>query len=80
MDISVEISMYPLLESYREPIKGFIDGLSKNTSLTIEHGKMSTYLFGDYEKIMPLLQSEIETTLKDIPESIFVIKLSGGCH
>lgn len=41
---------------------------------------MSTYLFEDYEVIMPLLQKEIETTLKDIPESVFVIKLSGGCH
>lgn len=80
MKISVEISMYPLLEKYRPPIHAFIERMAQHSSLSIEYGKMSTYLFGDYEKIMPLLQSEIQTTLQDIPESVFVIKLSGGCH
>ncbi|MEA3404976.1 MAG: hypothetical protein U9R28_04450 [Pseudomonadota bacterium] len=80
MKVSVEISMYPLLKEYRPPIHDFIERVAKHPSLVIEYGQMSTYIFGDYQQIMPLLQTEIETTLADIPESLFVIKLSGGCH
>jgi len=80
MIISVEISMYPLLEAYRKPIADFIERLAQNPSLTIEYGKMSSFIFGDFQEIMPLLQTEIHSTLKDIPESVFIIKLSGGCH
>lgn len=80
MKISVEISMYPLTEQYRPPINAFIERLANHSELTIEYGKMSTYIFGEYRHIMPLLKTEIETTLKSIPESVFVIKLSGGCH
>jgi len=80
MKVSVEISMYPLLKAYRPPIHNFIERVSKHSFLKIEYGPMSTYIFGDYQQIMPILQTEIETTLKDIPESLFVIKLSGGCH
>ncbi len=80
MKISVEISMYPLQEQYRPPIIEFIERLSQNSELEIEYGRMSTFIFGDYQQIMPLLKAEIQTTLKSIPESVFVIKLSGGCH
>ncbi|BCN93781.1 hypothetical protein THMIRHAM_15660 [Thiomicrorhabdus immobilis] len=80
MKISVEISMYPLLEQYRPPIIDFIDRLSQNPGIEIEYGRMSTFIFGEYQQIMPMLQTEIHTTLKEIPESVFIIKLSGGCH
>ena len=80
MKISVEISMYPLVEQYRPPINNFIERLSQNSELEIEYGRMSTFFFGDYQQIMPLLKDEIQTTLKAIPQSVFVIKLSGGCH
>lgn len=80
MKVSVEVSMYPLQKAYRPPIQAFIERLFKDPSLVVEYGQMSTYIFGDYQQIMPLLQTEIETTLADIPESLFVIKLSGGCH
>ncbi len=80
MKISVEISMYPLLEQYRPPINDFIERLAQNPELEIEYGRMNTFIFGEYQQIMPLLKSEIHTTLKTIPESVFIIKLSGGCH
>ncbi len=80
MDVSIEISMYPLLKAYHAPINDFIERLSQHTELTVEYGPMSSFIFGDYRQIMTLLQQEIETTLKDIPESAFIIKLSGGCH
>ncbi|MGM0541277.1 MAG: hypothetical protein ACQEQR_02410 [Pseudomonadota bacterium] len=72
--------MYPLIEQYRPPINAFIERLANHSELTIEYGRMSTFIFGEYKQIMPLLKAEIETTLKEIPESVFIIKLSGGCY
>ena len=80
MNVSVEISMYPLIKQYREPIKNFIDRISNHSEILIDYGKMSSTLFGDYHVIMPLLEHAIETTLKEVPQSVFIIKLSGGCH
>lgn len=80
MKVSVDISYYPLKEAYREPIKAFISRLQQHPELEISVNSMSTSLFGDYEVIMSLLNRELYSSLQDIPKSVFVIKLSGGCH
>ncbi|WP_029407935.1 hypothetical protein [Thiomicrorhabdus sp. Milos-T2] len=80
MKISVEISYYPLRQEYRQPISEFLTRLSQHPSLEVEYGKMSSFIFGDYGVIMPLLEAEMGKTLRVIPKSVFVIKLSGGCH
>jgi len=40
---------------------------------------MSKTLIGNYQAIMPVLNQAMESSLKDLPESVFVIKLSSGC-
>ena len=80
MKISVEISDYPLRQDYRQPISALLTRLSQHPSLEVEYGKMSRFIFGDYADIMPLLEAEMGKTLQAIPQSVFVIKLSGGCH
>ncbi|MBO1923553.1 hypothetical protein [Thiomicrorhabdus sp. 6S3-12] len=80
MNVSVDISLYPLKSSYREPIKEFIDRLSSYTDLEISYGSMSTVVYGDYAEIMSMLEKEIATTLHALPKSVFIIKLSGGCR
>lgn len=72
--------MYALTESYHAPIEAFVNRLANHPEVTIEYSKMSTYLFGEYLDIMSLLHEALESTLKEIPESVFIIKLSGGCH
>lgn len=80
MKVSVDISLYPLKSSYREPIKAFIDRLSSYTNLEISYSSMSTVIYGDYAEIMSMLEKEIATTLQTLPKSVFIIKLSGGCR
>lgn len=80
MKVSVEISMYALTQAYHAPIDAFVNRLANHPRVTVEYSKMSTYLFGEYLEIMDLLNTALETTLKEIPESVFIIKLSGGCH
>lgn len=80
MQVSVEISLYPLQESYIQPITQFIQRLDTHSDIIVSHGVMSSTILGDYQQIMTILTTEMEYSLKTIPESVFIIKLSGGCR
>ena len=80
MKISVDISLYPLQKAYREPILAFIEQLAHHSCFEIHYNSMSTTVIGEYHQIMPILQQALATTLKATPQSVFIIKLSGGCH
>ena len=80
MQISVDISLYPLQSQYIPPIKEFIARIENHPDLIVAKNSMSTTLLGDYSILMPLITKEMQTTLQQIPKSVFVIKLSGGCQ
>lgn len=77
MQASIEMSLYPLKENYKEIIKGFLENLKKsNKNLIIETNMMSTQIFGDYDEIMELLKNEIRPVL-EANKAVFVIKFLG---
>ena len=78
MYISVEISYYPLLESFDIPVHEFLAGLKENKNIEIEIGKMSSLITGEYNEVMSLLQKNIKKVMENYP-SIFTIKLSNTC-
>ena len=80
MKISVDISLYPLQENYRDLVTNFIKHIENMPNTTVTANAMSTTLFGDYQDIMPVLKQAMQNALKEVPQSVFVIKLSGGCH
>ncbi len=80
MQISVDISLYPLQSQYIPPIKAFIERIENNPDIIVAKNSMSTTLLGDYAVLMPLITAEMQTTLQQVPRSVFVIKLSGGCQ
>ena len=77
MEISVDISMYPLQKEYEAPISAFIERLKMESSVTVSCNELSTQLHGDYRTIMKLLEEEIYSVFKEIPDSIFVLKFVG---
>jgi len=79
MQISVDISLYPLNEKgYEKPILNFIAALEKEPSVDIVRNELSTQIHGDYGIIMQLLQKEIYSVFEEIPDSVFVIKMVGN--
>lgn len=78
MEISVDISMYPLQKDFEKPILTFIDALDKIESIKVVRNELSTQVHGDYKTIMALLEKEIYEVFKEIPDSIFVLKLVGN--
>jgi uncharacterized protein YqgV (UPF0045/DUF77 family) len=74
MNISVEISYYPLDQEFIPPIKEFIDRLHLLPGLVIRTNGMSTQVFGEYNKVMDALREEIERSFQN-PHSVFVMKI-----
>lgn len=75
MNISVEISMYPLTKGYEAPILQFIGQLHQHPNLKITTNTMSTQIFGKYEEVMNALTPEIRTAFLAEPTTIMVMKI-----
>lgn len=79
MQLSVEISKYPLAEvDYVSAIKHFIDRLNKHDNLTIETNVMSTQVFGEYDHVMNVLQQELKVSFEQYGTLVFVCKFIPG--
>ncbi len=78
MEISVDISMYPLQREFEAPILAFIAELEKEQSVEIVRNELSSQVHGDYKVIMALLEREMFSVFTEIPDSIFVLKLVGN--
>lgn len=77
MKVSVDISLYPIKNEYRQPILDFIQEL-KNSGFTVIENSLSTQIFGDYDKLMPFLNSKIKDVFFDDNLYVFVLKIVKG--
>ena len=78
MEISVDISMYPLQKEFEAPILAFIAKLERKESVEVVRNELSTQIHGDYKVIMALLEKEMFSVFIDIPDSVFVLKFVGN--
>lgn len=78
MDLSVEISMYPLNEDFKPSIKAFIARLKADPALHVISNTLSTQFFGPYEAVMAALNREIRTSYEEHGKAIFVAKFLPG--
>jgi uncharacterized protein YqgV (UPF0045/DUF77 family) len=77
MDVGVEISLYPLQESFAAPIREFIARVNADGTLRVVSNSMSTQIFGDYDRVMGCLQREMRASLENAQRAVFVLKLFG---
>lgn len=77
MVITVEISYYPLTKDYGIPISTFIQMISEK-NISVDIGKMSTIITGEYETIMNLLTESMGELMEKHP-SVFNLKISNSC-
>ncbi len=78
MNVSVEISLYPLLDEFIGPIEAFIERLHDYSSLTVLTNTMSTQVFGEYDAVMAALNTEMQRTHRQIPQAAFALKILGS--
>jgi uncharacterized protein YqgV (UPF0045/DUF77 family) len=74
MNISVDISYYPLAQEHIPPILDFIQRLKEHVNLQVRTNGLSTQVFGEFDKVMEIIKKEIRESFK-LPNSVFVLKI-----
>jgi uncharacterized protein YqgV (UPF0045/DUF77 family) len=77
MKVSVDISLYPLKEEFKTPIKDFIKKVEES-GFKLKKNNMSTSVYGEYSEVMQWLNDNMEATLLDDQNAVFVLKVVGG--
>lgn len=79
MELSVEISLYPLVaEQYHDDIWAFIDNLNENSALTVITNGLSTQVFGEYDEVMTTVTREMKKVHEQAGVAVFVCKFVPG--
>lgn len=74
MNVSIDLSMYPLHKDFETPIKEFIKKL-RNSKFHTEENGLSTQIFGDYLHVMEFLNSNIHEVLLNEKNCVFILKI-----
>ena len=78
MQLSVEISLYPLADEYIPTIETFIQRLAAHDDLAVLSSTMSTRVIGDYDRVFEVLRAELKRVHESNPHVVAVTKLVGG--
>lgn len=78
MNVTLEISYYPLNNDANQAIKKFIEMLHESKHFQISVQPMSTLIVGKYNDIFPFLTDKIQLIMEKY-HSVFVLKLSNTC-
>ncbi|MGB0840128.1 MAG: hypothetical protein ACPGXL_08310 [Chitinophagales bacterium] len=75
MQVTLEISLYPLQAEYEASILAFLNRMQKHRGFLLKTNSTSTQIFGDYDAIMQALTKEIKVSFQEEGARIFVMKI-----
>ena len=74
MNISVELTFSPLQDDFEDHIIAFIKKL-RASRLTVLENPLSTQVYGDYDKVMKILNIEIKSAFELIDKGLLYVKI-----
>ncbi|GER60338.1 hypothetical protein ULMA_24460 [Patiriisocius marinus] len=74
MNISVELTLTPLQDNFEPAIIDFIKSL-RASGLTVLENPLSTQVYGEYDAVMSILNTEIKTALQAVDNGLMYIKI-----
>lgn len=74
MRISVELTLSPLQDDYEPAIINFIKKM-RSSGLTVKENALSTHVYGEYDKVMEILNTEIKDAFEAIDRGLIYIKI-----
>jgi uncharacterized protein YqgV (UPF0045/DUF77 family) len=74
MNISVELTLTPLQDDFEPAIIHFIKKL-RVSGLTVMENPLSTQVYGDYDVVMNLLNTEIKEAFELIDNGLLYMKI-----
>jgi len=78
MEITPEISYYPLHNDYNRTVSQFVQQLSGRHNLQVKTGVMSSLVIGEYNDVMTALKETMQPFLENY-SSVFKISLASAC-
>jgi len=78
MQVSIEVSLYPLNENFIPTIDEFISDLKKYDNIEVRTNSMSTQLFGEFDDLMIILKTETAKNFKKEINSVLNLKIVNG--
>ena len=78
MQVSVDISLYPLHQDYIPQIDAFIALLNQEPDVQVVTNTLSTQLYGEYETVMDLLAKAMGDHMTIHDDSVLTIKVLSG--
>ena len=74
MNITAELSLYPLDADYATLIKAYIAELNRYESLEVRTHALSTELFGEYSAVMDAVHAATRKVFEQDPAAVLVAK------
>jgi len=74
MNISVELTLMPLQDDYRDHIVNFIKRL-RNSNFHVEENSLSTQIYGEYDAVMLFLKEELKQSFVETQAIIANMKI-----
>jgi len=74
MEISVDLTLSPLQNTYEQQIVNFIKNL-RASGLTVKENPLSTQVYGDFDQVMTILHKEIKKAFQVMDQGLIHIKM-----
>ncbi|REL28898.1 hypothetical protein DXX93_10755 [Thalassotalea euphylliae] len=76
MQISIDLSLYPLAEqAYKNEIWTFINALKANSQVKVVSNGMSTQVFGEYDHTLGFVMAEMKKVHQTVGSAVFILKI-----
>ncbi len=80
MKIAVEISLFPLNNDFKPPVRDFIARLRAEPGLEVQSNMVSTQIFGEYDLVLDTLKREMRENLEGSYRVVFATKFMGPIY
>jgi uncharacterized protein YqgV (UPF0045/DUF77 family) len=74
LNITAEISLYPLTEAFVPPITAFIHDLQREPGIELVTNQMSTQVRGEFAAVTGALNRCMRESMAGAPAQVFVVK------
>ena len=64
MKVTLEITMYPLTDGYKEDVKAFLRRLNQFNNIEVITNGVSTQIFGEYDEVMKAYTESLKPSMQ----------------
>ena len=64
MKVTLEITMYPLTDGYKQEVKAFLRRLNRQENVEVITNGVSTQVFGDYDDVMSAYTDALKPSME----------------